>query len=54
MHLTPLSEERQRVMDAIEEAYWQGNTEQGAALDLELAYINACVAKGDLYVPLFQ
>lgn len=54
MYLTPLSEERQRVMDAIEEAYWQGNTEQGAALDLELAYINACVAKGDLYAPLFQ
>ena len=52
-HLTPISEERQRVMDAVEEAYWQGNTEQGAALDLELDYINVCVANGDLYAPLF-
>ena len=52
-HLTPISEERQRLMDAVEEAHWQGEFEQGYALNLELDYINTCVANGALYEPLF-
>jgi len=53
VHLTPLSEERQRLMDAVEEAHWQGDFEQGDSLGVELGYINSCILKGDLYEPLF-
>ena len=44
---------RHRLMDAVEEAQWQGEVEQGDALNLELDYINTCVANGALYEPLF-
>ena len=52
-HITPLSEERQRLMDAVEDAYWQSNLEQGDSLSRELEYINSCITKGELYAPLF-
>ena len=52
-HLTPLSEERQRLMDAVEEAQWQGDFDQRDSAGLELEYINTCISKGELYVPLF-
>jgi len=52
-HLTPLSEERQRLMDAVEEAQWQGDFDQSDSAELELEYINTCISKGELYVPLF-
>lgn len=52
-HLTPLSEERQRLMDAVEEAQWQGDFDQSYSAELELEYINTCISKGELYVPLF-
>tara|TARA_R100001369_G_scaffold946_2_gene2961 strand:- start:1499 stop:1744 length:246 start_codon:yes stop_codon:yes gene_type:complete len=52
-HLTPLSEERQRLMDAVEEAQWQGNFDQSDLIELELEMINTCITKGELYVPLF-
>ena len=52
-HLTPLSEARQRLMDAVEEAQWQGDFDQSDSAELELEYINTCISKGELYVPLF-
>jgi|TARA_R110000823_G_C15895553_1_gene496408 hypothetical protein len=52
-HLTPISEERKRLMDAIEEAQWQGNHLADEVLCSELEYINTCIDKGSLYVPLF-
>jgi len=52
-HLTPISEERQRLMDAVEEAQWHGDFDHSDSVELELEYINTCIAKGELYVPLF-
>jgi len=52
-YLSPLSEERQRLMDAVEEAQWQGDFDQSDSAELELEYINTCISKGELYVPLF-
>ena len=40
-------------MDAVEEAQWQGNFDQSDLIELELEMINTCIAKGELYVPLF-
>ena len=44
-NLVSLPDERRRVMNAVEDAQWQD--------DIELEYINKCIAKGDLYAPLF-
>jgi len=52
-HLTPISEERQRLMDAVEEAQWEGLFEHSDSLGLELNHINECISKGSLYEPLF-
>jgi len=40
-------------MDAVEEAQWQGDFDQSDSVELELEMINTCIAKGELYVPLF-
>lgn len=52
-NLVPLSDERRRVVNAIEEAQWQDEWETDYQLQIELEYINNCIAKGDLYAPLF-
>ena len=51
--LVSLSEERQRVVHAVEEAQWQDEWETNDQLQIELEYINKCIEKGDLYAPLF-
>jgi len=52
-YLTPISEERQRLMDAVEEAQWEGLFDKSVVLEFELYYINGCISKGSLYEPLF-
>tara|TARA_R100001369_G_scaffold14375_1_gene29019 strand:+ start:2831 stop:3022 length:192 start_codon:yes stop_codon:yes gene_type:complete len=52
-NLVSLSDERRRVVDAVEEAQWQDDWERDDQLKIELEYINSCIAKGDLYAPLF-
>jgi len=52
-YLTPISEERQRLMDAVEEAQWEGDYMADEVLCRELEYVNNCINKGELYVPLF-
>ena len=52
-HLTPLSEERQRLMDAVEESQWEGDIYNADLLSTELYLVNQCITKGELYAPLF-
>jgi|TARA_R110002111_G_scaffold257693_1_gene326154 hypothetical protein len=52
-HLTPLSEERQRLMDAVEESQWEGDMHRADLLSTELYLVNQCITKGELYAPLF-
>jgi len=52
-HLTPLSEERQRLMDAVEESQWEGDMNRADLLSTELYLVNQCITKGELYAPLF-
>ena len=52
-HLTPLSEERQRLMDAVEESQWEGDMHRADLLSTELDLVNQCITKGELYAPLF-
>ena len=52
-HLTPLSEERQRLMNAVEESHWEGDLHRADLLSTELDLVNQCITKGELYAPLF-
>jgi len=52
-HITPLSEERQRLMDAVEESQWEGDIYNADLLSTELYLVNQCITKGELYAPLF-
>lgn len=52
-HITPLSEERQRLMDAVEESQWEGDLHMADLLSTELDLVNQCITKGELYAPLF-
>ena len=52
-HLTPLSEERQRLMSAVEESHWEGDIHRADLLSTELDLVNQCITKGELYAPLF-
>ena len=52
-NLVSLPDERRRVMNAVEDAQWQDDFERDDQLSIELEYINNCIAKGDLYAPLF-
>ena len=52
-HLTPLSEERQRLMNAVEESQWEGDMHRADLLSTELYLVNQRITKGELYAPLF-
>ena len=52
-HITPLSEERQRLMSAVEESHWEGDLHRADLLSTELDLVNQCITKGELYAPLF-
>ena len=52
-HITPLSEERQRLMSAVEESHWEGDIHRADLLSTELDLVNQCITKGELYAPLF-
>ena len=52
-HITPLSEERQRLMDVVEESQWEGDLHRADLLSTELDLVNECITKGELYAPLF-
>lgn len=52
-HLTPLSEERQRLMDVVEESQWEGDLHRADLLSTELDLVNECIKRGELYAPLF-
>ena len=52
-NLVSLPDERRRVMNAVEDAQWQDDFERDDQLSIELEYITKCIAKGDLYAPLF-
>ena len=52
-HITPLSEERQRLMSAVEESHWEGDIHRADLLSTELYLVNECITKGELYAPLF-
>jgi len=51
--ITPLSEERQRLMSAVEESHWEGDLHRADLLSTELDLVNQCITKGELYAPLF-
>ena len=52
-HITPLLEERQRLMSAVEESHWEGDLHRADLLSTELDLVNQCITKGELYAPLF-
>jgi len=52
-HITPLSEERQRLMNAVEASYWEGEIHKADSLSIELDLVNECITKGELYAALF-
>mgnify|MGYP000559997538 CR=1 FL=1 len=47
-HITPLSEERQRLMDAVEESQWEGDMHMADLLSTELYLVKQCINKEEL------